>query len=493
MNKVEHHYDLTRWLFFIALGLIYLMAFVSLGIQIIGLAGEHGIVPAETFLRHVEEHLGAKRFWEFPTVFWLNASDTALMSVCWGGAVLSILLVCGVAPTLTAFLLWFFYLSLMLIGQVFLSFQWDALLVETGFLAIFFAGRNIKPMVISYSTPSFIGIWLMRILLFKLMFSSGMVKLLSGDKTWRDLTALTYHYMTQPLANPFSWYVYNMPLWFHRISCVLLFAVELVVPFFIFMGRTMRLIAFWANVFFQLLIISTGNYCFFNLLALALCLMLLDDERIKPFLPVALVKKAETLQDRRKEQKWEIPLAITLAGLIGLTTLTLVVPVLPKSEKIFNPAQWVVEKFSSFQSVNNYGLFAVMTTKRPEIIIEGSQDARTWYAYEFRWKPGRLDRIPGQVAPHQPRLDWQMWFAALGSYRYNPWLINFMKQLLKGSRPVEDLLQGNPFRGYPPKYIRASLYDYTFTDPPTRVKTGNWWNRKYLRPYTPVLTLDPDE
>lgn len=277
---------ISSWLFIRWMALIYLVAFWSLAAQIIGLVGSHGVLPAGDFLHFIFQDAGSRRFWVAPTLCWLNHSDAFLLFLSWGGVVLSILLLIGVMPVLMAFLLWFFYLSLTVVGQDFLAFQWDNLLLEAGFLLIFLAPYpwliQKKPSV----RPSVIIIWLLRWLLFRLMFESGLVKLLSGDLNWSHLTALTYHYWTQPLPNVVSWYANQLPLWFQKFSCAVMFVIELFIPFFIFCGRWPRLIAFFGISGLQLLIILTGNFCFFNLLAIALCLTLLEDEHYKKFISI---------------------------------------------------------------------------------------------------------------------------------------------------------------------------------------------------------------
>jgi hypothetical protein len=152
------------------------------------------------------------------------------------------------------------------------------------------------------------------------------------------------------------------------------------------------------------------------------------------------------------------------------------------------PALALVQWIEPLRSVNRYGLFAVMTTRRPEIVVEGSDDGRTWRPYEFRWKPGDLRLRPRFVAPHQPRLDWQMWFAALDTCEENPWLVNFLARLLQGEPAVLHLIRSNPFPAGPPRFVRALLYDYHFADRETRRRTGAWWRRELLGPYCPVVS-----
>ena len=474
------------------MGVIYLIAFVSLGTQVLGLMGSEGILPVSDFLKEVEKFYGGERFGILPTLFWLNTSDFFLGSICWLGVGLSLLLIFYCAPRIILFFLWLFYLSFNSVGREFLAFQWDSLLLEAGFLSIFFAPSGIRPKLFLHNPPSLIGLWLLRWLLFRLIFESGMVKLLSGDQTWADLTAMSYHYMTQPLPNVISWYLYQAPLGFHKISCFFVLVVELLVPIFIFLGKRMRYVTFFILVIFQGFIILTGNYCFFNYLTIVLCLTLLDDAFLKKLLPDQWIPQVQNGVDSKSQSHIKRILGNSSLLLLAILILTISsVQMFPRAFLwIFmsKPYQIILQSISPFRSLNNYGLFAIMTTRRPEIIIEGSNDQEHWIPYEFKWKPGQLHRAPGWVAPHQPRLDWQMWFAALGTYRENPWLIRLLVKLLQGSEPVLNLLAVNPFSKGPPQYIRATLFDYQFTDFKSRKETGQWWQRQKLGLYCPILS-----
>jgi len=474
---------LTSWVFSRWMALVYLAAFWSLGVQVLGLIGSHGILPAGDYLHFIGQEEGTNRFWAAPTLCWLNCSDGFLLFLCWGGAILSILFLAGVMPGLTAFLLWIFYLSLTLAGQDFLGFQWDNLLLEAGFLLFFLVPGPFRIHFKPSARPSIAVIWLFRWLLFRLMFESGMVKHLSGDTNWAHLTALTYHYWTQPLPNMISWYANQLPLWFQKLSCALMFVAELFIPFLIFCGQWGRLIAFFGITGFQLLIIFTGNYCFFNLLAIGLCLTLLDDGHL--VFMGNIFSSVEKIREGGIFYKILTGLAGVLVFIVssGLMADEFARIPLPK------PVEKLIEWESPFRSINNYGLFAVMTTQRNEIILEGSNDGEQWLAYEFRYKPGDVNQAPRWVMPHQPRLDWQMWFAALGSWRENQWLISLMQRLLQGEPSVERLLAVDPFAGHPPKYIQAVFWDYHFTDFKTRGPNGPWWQREIKGLYCPTVSL----
>jgi len=371
-------------------------------------------------------------------------------------------------------------------------------------------------------------IWLLRWLLFRLMFQSGCVKLLSGDPLWRNLTALQVHFETQPLPTWAGWYIHQLPPWFQKGSCALMFFIEVVIPFLIFLPRRMRLWSFWPLLGLQLFIMLTGNYCFFNWLAIALCLFLLDDAALKklsgplrrfvsmkptpqlPPHPGPLPQGGEGIKDRGHasvsesasrsdaddrfpRSSWTLVIGRVLRVMLAIVILALSALELFSmfDRKASWPAAFITfyRAVAPFRSINSYGLFAVMTPSRPEIIVEGSNDGQTWKAYNFKYKPQELSERPRFVAPHQPRLDWQMWFAALGNYRQNKWFINFCIRLLEGKREVLDLLESNPFPDQPPKYIRATTFDYRFTDFRTKRTQHIWWRREVKGEYLPAISL----
>ena len=446
-------------LFLRVLGLVYLIAFLSFGAQAEGLIGSRGILPAADYLRGLRAAIGARAYAYAPTVFWANSSDLALRIAWIAGAAIAIILTLGFLRRTCLVLLLALYLSISVAGQDFWSFQWDILLTETGFLAIFLD-----------SSPG--RAWLFRWLLFRLMFMSGAVKLLSGDPTWRDLSALEYHYLTQPLPTPIAWFMYQLPGWFQRMSTAFVLGVELLAPFLIFAPLRFRHAAAGLLIGLQVLILLTGNYAYFNLLAIALCVFLFAD-------PAPRLARLETRAHRG------VTLAVAAFVLVtsGLQFLEMFSFPLPELARNY------LVRISPWRLVNTYGLFAVMTTTRPEIVVEGSNDGTHWLAYEFRYKPGDVKRAPPWVAPHQPRLDWQMWFAALGSAEQNTWFYSFAARLLEGSPPVVGLLASNPFPGGPPRYVRALVYDYRFTDFAARRSTGAWWRRQEQATYLPAIAL----
>ncbi|HVW08598.1 MAG TPA: lipase maturation factor family protein [Bryobacteraceae bacterium] len=455
-------------LFSRVLAVIYAIAFLSFALQARGLVGSEGILPARDFLDAVYRQLGAAGMWRLPTIFWWGSSDITILSITWGGVVLS--LVSLMAKPHSRWqraifaILWVYYLSMVNAGQQFMAFQWDWLLVEAGFIAIFLRPTRART-------------WLFRWLLFRLMFESGLVKLLSGDPTWRNLTALQYHYETQPLPTPLAWYAHLAPAWFQQFSVVCVFAIELAIPFLIFGPRRLRQIAGGGIIVLQVLIFLTGNYTFFNLLTIALCLFLFDDAW---FARWRIATKPASLRP---------PLRAVTAVIWALVAFLSAVEFWGMAGKVPEPLVEIEQQISQFGLVNHYGLFAVMTTRRMEIQIEASLDGQTWQPYLFRYKPGPVNRRLPWVEPYQPRLDWQMWFAALSAARENPWFIRTMVSLLRDSKPVKALFEQTPFGGAQPKFLRATIYEYHFTSWDERRKTGDYWKRELKGLYFPVISL----
>jgi len=486
----------TSWIFLRLLALVFAIAFLSLGTQVAGLIGSNGILPASATMRAyaTAESMGSSRYWFAPTLCWISSADWFLAALWVFGVALSAALVLGFFPVPCLLLLWAAYLSLATVCGEFLWFQWDGLLLETAFLAMFLTTWAIRPRPRSDPAPARGAVRSVRWLLFRLLFASAAVKLTSGDPSWRDLTALRYHYETQPLPTGLAWYMHQLPLGFHRASAAVTFFVEGLVPFLIFAPRRARFMAAAIIAAHQILIAATGNYGFFNALTLVLCVLLLDDGVWPRRLAGAVRGEGNGDEAPRPEGRgWPVwPVWIRRPVLAGIFLLSLV----PLFNAMHAPLSWLgalpgaYGAASPFRTVNQYGLFAMMTKERPEILIEGSRDAVTWKTYEFRYKPGDPSRRPGFVAPHQPRLDWQMWFAALSGYQSEIWFIKFCERLLRNSEPVLRLLRTNPFPGDPPRYVRAVVYRYHFTDPNVRRATGAWWRREPLGLYCPVLMLE---
>jgi hypothetical protein len=469
-------FGLSRWIFLRGLGLVYLTAFLSAWVQIHGLVGSRGIVPVADYLAARQRH-GLGSFAEFPTLCWLDASDRSLSLQCAAGVGLSCLVVLGVAPAPALALLWLLHLSITTAGNLFFAYQWDTLLQETGLLAIFYAPATLLPRATRETQPSRLVRWLLLWLLFRLIFGSGISKLMSHDPTWRDLTALQFHYETQPLPPWTAWYAHQLPGVLQRFSCLLTLVIELLVPWFVLGSRRCRLVMFAAAVALQMAILLTGNFGFFNLLTIVLCVPLLDDA----WFPASLRRRLGFSPGgdmRPRSGRWPGVFAWPLTMVIVLVSLP---------QFLAQCGAWLpwpgfvvrlVGAAEPFRSINTYGLFAIMTTTRVEIIVEGSDDGVTWRPYQFRWKPGDPRHRPSFCVGHLPRLDWQMWFAALSPPRDSPWLTAFLRRLSQGSPEVLALLWDNPFPERPPRMVRASYYEYRFTDRATRRATGAWWARK---------------
>jgi predicted DCC family thiol-disulfide oxidoreductase YuxK/uncharacterized membrane protein YphA (DoxX/SURF4 family) len=480
-------YVRVRYVFLRGLALIYLIAFTSLFGQIKGLVGSHGIAPAHSMMEALkadaaQNHIGLEKYHLFPTLAWWSATDHALCWQCGAGIGLSVLLLLGIVPAPVLFLLWILYLSLSTVCVPFLDFQWDNLLLETGFLAILFAPLQWFERPSRQSPASPLALWLLRWLIFRLMLESGCVKLMSGDISWWNLSALRVHYETQPLPTWIAWYAHQLPASAQAACTFLLLAVEVICPVLIFAGRRARLVAAALFMLLQGLIMLTGNYTFFNWLTILLCIPLLDDRILRR--PSAV----EVAHSRR----WPRWVTLPIAVVIFVVTFIQLIGTFRIAQRWPAPVIAVYRWVAPFRTLNSYGLFAFMTQKRNEIIVEGSNDGQHWVDYEFKYKPGDLKKRPGFVAPNQPRLDWQMWFAALKPIQdpENRWFLNFELRLLQNSSDVLALLGRDPFPNGAPKYVRALLYEYHFTDMATRRATGQWWKREYRGIYCPAFSLE---
>ena len=484
------YFSARRW-FLSFLGLIFLIAFVSLWVQVDGLIGSNGTTPVSEFLPAVRAQLGDRALWIMPTLFWLSSSDAFLHVLCGVGVALSVLLIFRIAPALSLIGLVVSYLSFAATSDGFLNpyfgYQWDILLIETGFFSIFFAPWQLWPTCKNEAPPSRAAIFLLKLLLFKLMFMSGVVKLTCGEDAWWNLTALDYHYWTQPLPTVLGWWADQSPEWFKKFSVAFCLVVEIIVPFVIWAPRRLRITACALLVLLQLIIGATGNYNFFNFLTIALCLLLIDDAAAASL--SRGVPKIGTATERRGNKFSERAATYALTVVLILT-LPFNVWFICSSFKTFPQAPGFVRSIEPLRIINGYGLFRVMTKDRKEIVMEGSADGFEWKPYEFKWKPGNVMRAPGWCQPHQPRLDWQMWFAALGSVQQNPWFVQTAIDLLRGKPQVAALLETNPFPQTPPRFIRATFYRYRFTTAEEHRQTGAWWKRQELGEYLPTVSLD---
>ncbi|HTC19841.1 MAG TPA: lipase maturation factor family protein [bacterium] len=481
-------YWLTRFMILRLLGLVYFAAFLSLVQQLRPLIGEKGLTPVPLFLSQFQAEAGSlgQAFFHLPSLFWFWHSDGFMVGAAWAGTLLSFLVLAGYANGLLLLFLWALYLSFVHIGQDWYGYGWEIQLLETGFLAIFLAplldGRPFPK-----SAPPLQVIWLFRWLIFRIMIGAGLIKM-RGDPCWRDLTCLKYHYETQPIPNPLSPYLHFMPLWFHKAGALYNFLAELVAPWGLVSGRRLRTAAGCIMAFFQIILILSGNLSFLNWLTLVPILSCFDDGFWYHFLPRPLVEKANLAIYRSKEST---PSRVTAWGLTALVALLSINPV----TNLLSPNQAMNTSFEPLNIVNTYGAFGSVGRERLQLVFEGTTDQvltpeTIWKPYDFKCQPGNLYRRPCVCSPYQYRLDWQIWFAAMGDPSQYPWVYNLVWKLLHNDSPALSLLRGNPFPNEAPTYIRARLFRYQFA--PLSHPNGQWWERAELGLWLPPLsTSDP--
>lgn len=470
-NRTDYH--LTSQLFLRLLAVIYLIAFSSLAVQIVGLVGENGILPFSDVLDNTYQLSGWKGWLQLPTLFWFNVSDKALLVSTLVGIVFSFMLLVGVFEQWASIILFVLYLSLYHAGQIFLSFQWDSLLLEAGCLAMFLV-----------SGPTLLIIFMYEWLLFRFRFMSGLSKLISGDPSWANFTALDYYFETQPLPHIGSWYAYYWPHWLHQLGVGFTFFTELVVPFLIFLPRPFRIAAALITFFMQLLIISTSNHGFVNLLVMVLCVLLLDDRILNRFSPRALLP---WLQRDYKKVTWYKHSLTAIFGLVIVFVSTSAF-IMVATQK---PLPKAIVQFDSIVQAwgvgHIYHIFPTMQRERQELIIQGSNDGQHWLDYEFNYKPGNLSDGLNFIVPYHPRLDWMMWFVPTQSARQLNWFRKFEHRLKQGAPEVLALLKTNPFPNKPPRFLRVQAYAYHFSSVEDHQSSGRWWQRDYIGvfPYVP--------
>jgi lipase maturation factor 1 len=496
-----------RWIFLRALALIYLSAFYSLLFQIKGLIGPDGILPAIDYLQAVNASMHGQRFWFAPSLFWFGAGNHALMVVCWAGVCASLLALFNIWPRFSLAACLILFLSFVSVAQDFSGYQSDGMLLEAGFIALFFAPPGLRPGFGSQHPPSRASLFLLQWEWFRIYFESGVAKIASGDTSWRTLRAMDDYYQNGPLPTCIGWYVQQLPHWFHASATAYTLITETLIVWMLFLPRRWRIACFCIVTPFEISIILTANYTFLNYLVLLLGILLLDDRTFEWLLPkriqsfftgttlTASVTETASSESPAKSEWLEklVPVRRTVAGLcLGLvfysTTAQLIwmfAPSLPISQA---PVRWL----DPFRIANRYGLFAVMTHERYEIEFQGSVDGKTWLAYPFRYKPQAIDRAPGIYAPYQPRFEWNLWFASLGSWREFRFVVWTEERLLKNDQDVLALFAKNPFVEAPPKQVRAVIYQYWFTGIKTKRVTGNWWRRELLGDYAPGLERQPD-
>jgi lipase maturation factor 1 len=466
-------YFRSRWIFLRTLGGIFFSAFYSLYFQIHGLIGPKGILPADTYLAAVHNAAGSKAYWYVPTLLWFGASDRALSILVWTGFAASLAIIFNLWPRVSIAIAGVCFLSFVSAAQDFSSYQSDGMLLEAAFLSIFFAPRGLRPGLGLANPPTRAALFLLQWEWFRIYFESGVVKLLSGEQQWRDLTAMDKYYENGPLPTWIGWYVQHWPHGFHAFTAALTLIVELFVVWLLFFPKRSRLICFLITTPLQIGIILTANYAFLNYLVLFLGVLLLDDRVFGQPLPV--------LDSPSGEQR-RVPAALVVILLLFFIT-SIVMFAAPGVPLLNEPAILV----SPFRIVNNYGLFAVMTRARYEIEFQGTNDLVHWTPYPFRYKPQDVRERPGIYAPYQPRFDWNLWFASLGSVNENPWVMNTEVQLLHNSPPVLQLFRSNPFpKG--PAAVRAMVWQYWFSSREEKARLGEWWDRKLIGQYAPTAT-----
>jgi len=481
------NYSIGLWFITRLTGLSYFFALFSLYFQIPGLIGPNGILPAHELLFRANQLLSPETaLWALPSLGWIfGTSNFTLHLIALLGIVASLLLLTGFLRPFGAILSWICWLSFVNIGQDFLSFQWDTLLLEVGFLVIFLEKPGIRPRSPGLDIPPLLIRLALTFLLFRLMFSSGIVKILSGDPTWADLSAMTYHFETQPIPNPLAWFIHQLPHPLLKLSTLFTFVIELLLPFtLLFPQPKVRLTASLGFLSLMLLIAVTGNYAFFNLLTIGLCLALIENR----YYPSWLQPKTIPLPYTPVPWRHLSSLAALLQLSLAVLTLFLTLGLFPRpGSSLFT--QWE-RTFAPWHLTSSYGLFAVMTTRRPELTLERSSDGIQWQPIVFKYKAGPPDRLPPQIAPFQPRLDWQMWFAALSAERGQlpGWFTPFLEKLHAGKPEVWNLLPSQPHSSKN-DYLRLRLDQYRFTNPSERSSTGNWWR---VTPGPVLLVLPPE-
>lgn len=471
-------YNISSWIFAKTLSVGYFVAFLSLLPQVLGLFGRQGILSIDHFLNLLDKELQAERFFHVPSLFWFFSSDITLKATCFIGMLASSLAFLGFSQSYMFLICFVCYLSFVSCGQIFLSYQWDSLLLEFGFLGLFFAPFRWEWIPLGTHVLHPVIYLLALFLLFKLMFLSGVVKLASKDPVWKDLTALTYHYLTQPLPTPLAFLAHKLPLHFQRFSALVMFFIELVVPFFIFFPGPLQVLAVIFIIGLQVLIMLTGNYGFFNILTIGLCLGVLPDSSWG--FKINWVENTPI----------STPVALLAAVIVLPASAFWIIKSLSEKTKALDFMLPFMRFFFPFRISNPYGLFAVMTRQRPELVLEGSNDGIHWLEYEFKSKPTSLKHRPPLIAPHQPRLDWQLWFAALETFNENLWLQNLMMRIFQESPDVLMLFERDPFHGKAPVALRILRYDYRFSSLQEWRESGVWWQREFIGPYSPVFQRD---
>lgn len=495
---------LARWLWLRALAFIYFSAFFSLLFQVKGLIGEHGILPAGETLAAFAQAAGHNRFWIAPSLFWISSSTYFIVAVTWIGLLASIAVFFNLWPRASLLVCWLCFLAFVSAAGDFSSYQSDGMLLEAGFISMFFAPPGLRPGLGAAHPPIRLSLWLLQWEWFRIYFESGIVKWLSGDIQWRQFTAMDEYYQNSPLPSWIGWYVQHLPHGFQKATAAGTLILEFFVVLLFFFprkwpgGRAVRMVLFAIVTLWEIPVILTGNYAFLNYIVLSLAILLLDDRTLASWIPARYRDKLALPQADDKPPVIE-PESGTKRALhalkLTISTLVLAVIAYDTSFELLNIAMpglplpsAPVAILEPFRIANQYGLFAIMTTGRYEIEFQGSNDGQNWTAYPFLYKPQVLNERPRVYAPYQPRFDWNLWFASLGDWQQYDIVPLTEERLLDNDADVLTLFRGNPFAQAPPKYVRAVLWQYWFTSMEEKRATGNWWKRQLLGLYAPVVT-----
>ncbi|HEY3601141.1 MAG TPA: lipase maturation factor family protein [Chthoniobacterales bacterium] len=481
-------YWLTRFLILRLLGIVYAIAFLVAANQILSLVGSNGLLPLNHFVPAVRNALGGSlgAFLRLPSIFWFNHSDTALVVTAWIGFAFSCVVACGYANAILLAILWTLYMSFVHVGQDWYGYGWEVQLLEIGFLAIFLCPL-FDPRPFPKRAPPLVILWLFRWLTFRIMFGAGMIKI-RGDKSWRNLTALFYHFETQPMPNPLSRWFHFLPRAVLKGGVLFNHLAELIAPWFVFWPRIARLIAGTVIILFQLVIFIGGNLSFLNWLTIIPALACLDDRAWAKMLPRRLTMRAEQARNAAVPSRPMLATSWAIGALVAFLSIQPVV-------NIFSPHQIMNTSFDPLDLVNTYGAFGSVGKERFNVVFEGTRDrqpndAADWKPYPYKGLPVALDQRPPQIAPYHLRLDWQMWFAAMASPNEYPWTLNLIWKLLHNDSGAVGLFRSNPFPQEPPRYIRAVLYRYSFVRPNPQ---GLWWKRERLGLWLPPLDASNPE
>ncbi len=460
--ETEERYAVSSWVFVRVLALIYFSVFLSLSSQVAGLLGNDGILPAQEVLSAAEKKYSAFAFFRFPTLFWYGAIDFFLIGVCWIGLLSSVFLFLGFYSAGFLVTLYICFLSFTSVGANFFSFLGDHLLLETGFLSLFFISfRSWLPLQKTPNPPKMIR-YLVWWLIFRVHFQSVIHELTAGGNLLNSLSFTRLFYQNQPLPSQYAWYFYHLPTFFHWLYAITCLIVRTIFPFFIFGPQHLRWITAAILAVTQLIPLLTGNYGVFSLLVMALCLFLLDDSFWKKLFPFAT-----DLIDRLGGNKYrgfsQITHGFVFAIVLFITTASLYLPFLGSLTRVFRGKEFL-SLFSTFGLSSQYAFQIDQQKLRPELMIEGSVDGTNWKPYEFKWKPESPKQLSSFLFTYHPRLDWQMADAARTLNSPPEWVHRFCKQLLHGSKPVLQLLANNPFPDMMPTTIRINYYKHHFTD-----------------------------